>query len=325
MRRRALLLGFAAAAIAAARRAFAETSRPFLIGIATVTNPRSVPMTVAFEAGLRELGHLEGKDIALDFRELAGDSARLPAVMADFARRPVDLILAHGPEAQLRSARAATERIPIVMVAIDYDPLARGYISNLARPAGNITGVFLRQIELARKRLDLLKEALPEISGIILPWDASSADQTEVVSAHATELRLGVRSIEFRAPPYDYERAFGGLGGTRGEALFAVTSPFFFNDRKLLVELARQLSLPSSFAFREHAVAGGLASYGASISGMYRLAADYVDRVIRGAKPSDLPVQQPTKFELVINLKTAKALDLVLPPAFLARADEVIE
>jgi putative tryptophan/tyrosine transport system substrate-binding protein len=321
------LAGAAAAGpLIPAASVMAQSHKLFRVGLPTISAQRSTPVIRAFDARLRELGYTEGNNIEVDYRLLAGDVARFPAVMKEFTERPVDVIVAPGPEVAVKAAREATHTIPIVMMAIDYDPIARGYIDSLARPGGNITGIFLRQIELATKRLDLLKELLPAMKRVIVVWDEISADQAKAVIAHAEATRLQVKSIELpQPPPYDYERALATLEKADGDALMVMTSPVLFMSRKPLIELARRLKLPSSFAFKEFVADGGLVSYAPSLPGMFRLAADYVDRILKGAKPAELPVQQPTLFELVVNLKTAQALGIELPVSILARADEVIE
>jgi putative ABC transport system substrate-binding protein len=244
---------------------------------------------------------------------------------AELVGRGVDTIYAGGPELAVKLAVTATKTIPIVMQANDYDPVARGYVASLARPGGNVTGVFLQQIELTPKRLEFLAEAVPHMARVVVLWDRFSADQFEAAREAARSLKIPLDGIECTDPPYDYERALAGVEGGRRDALLQMASPVFFVDRQRLVAVALDHRLPSMFAFRQWVDEGGLMSYGASLTDMGRLAADYVDRIAKGAKPADLPVQQPTKFELIVNLKTAQALGLTIPPTILARADEVIE
>jgi putative ABC transport system substrate-binding protein len=312
--------------LATIRRAQAQgLSKVFRIGIVSPINLRSAPQFLAFEDRLREVGYVEGRNLTIEFLYLEGRLERYPEAMAELLRRQVDVVIAGGQEAALKAAKEATSTIPIVVVAIDYDPLARGYIAGLAQPGGNVTGVVLNQIELTGKRLELLKEAVPSATRILALWDAVSADQFLATRTVAAKLNLPLVSLELRDPPYDYALAFAGADGKRGDALLAMTSPFFFRDRARLADLALQHRLPSVFVLREHTDAGGLMSYAPSLTGMYRRAADYVDRIAKGTKPVDLPVEQPTKFELVINLKTANEIGLSMPPTLLARADEVIE
>jgi putative tryptophan/tyrosine transport system substrate-binding protein len=297
----------------------------FHVGMVNLNLPRSAPFNVAFEQRLRELGYVEGQNLAIDFLGLDGHLDRLPEAMEELVRRKVDVILAAGQEVLLKAAKQATGTIPIVMIAISYDPVALGYVGSLARPGGNITGVFLRQPELTGKRLELLKQTVPDIARAIVFWDAYGAAQVDVAATAAQSLQLPIKSVELRDPPYDYARALEAAQPRPGDALLFTTSIFFFRDRDRLAELALQHRLPSMFTQREITEAGGLMSYGTNVPGMFRLAADYVDKILKGAAKADLPVQQPTTFELVVNLKTAKALGLTVPQSILARADEVIE
>jgi putative tryptophan/tyrosine transport system substrate-binding protein len=211
------------------------------------------------------------------------------------------------------------------MIAIDYDPLARGYVANLARPTGNITGLTLQQIELAAKRLQLMKHAFPDRQSATVFWDRSSADQWQATQSAAATLAIRLAGVELRELPYDYEGALTHAPADHRGILIVMTSVVLFRDRARLADFALRHRIPSMFAFREWVEPGGLMSYGPSITGMFARAADYVDRIARGAKPADLPIEQPTKFEFVINLRTAQALGLTFPPSLLAIADEVIE
>ena len=319
----ALLVGIALAPLLSTRAA--EPARMFHVGMVNLNSPRSAPFNVAFEQRLRERGYVEGHNLAIDFLGLDGHLDRLPEAMEELVRRKVDVILAAGQEVVLKAAKQATGTIPIVMIAISYDPVALGYVGSLARPGGNITGVFLRQPELTGKRLELLKRTVPDIARTIVFWDAYGADQVDVAATVARSLQLPIKSVELRDPPYDYARALEAAQPRPGDALLFTTSSFFLRDRDRLAELALQHRLPSMFTQREITEAGGLMSYGTNIPAMFRLAADYVVKILKGTAPADLPVQQPTTFELVVNLKTAKALVLTLPQSILARADEVIE
>jgi putative tryptophan/tyrosine transport system substrate-binding protein len=301
-----------------------EPSEMLRVGIVSLANPRSAPFFAAFEERLGELGYIEGRTVTVEFLSVEGQSKRLPAAAAELVRRKVHVIVVGGGEVTVKAAKQATSTIPIVMVAIDFDPFAQGYVASLARPGGNMTGVFSQPVELAAKRLDLLKQTIPDITRVIVFWDATSADQLEATVTAAQSLKLPLKSVELREPPYDYAGALEGANPQPGDVLLFTTSGFFYRDRDRLAELLLRWRLPSMVgpAWRE---AGGLISYGANVTDMYRLAADYVDRILKGATPADLPIQQPTKFELVVNLKTAKELGLTIPPSILARADEVIE
>ena len=324
--RRAVLI--AGAAMAIASRAAAEEAPTRRIFFIAGAGARSGPNIATFEDELRQLGYSDGRNIAIDYLLRSVDltpEALTEAITAQIARG-AQVIIAYGPERTLKAAVAATRDVPIVMAAVDYDPLAKGYITSLARPGGNITGVFFEQIELAAKRLDLFKEAVPDLRRAVMLWDKISADQYEAAHEAATTLDIPTVSLEFHVVPYDYERALAEAGVGPGDGLMVMTSPIFtVADRERLAALALHHRLPSMFVFRESVEAGGLMSYGATGSEMYRLVARYVGRILKGAKPADLPVQQPTTFELVVNLKTAKALGLTIPPHVLARADEVIE
>ena len=293
------------------------------IGTAS-TQPRTVPFWRAFDQRMTELGYQEGKNYTFEYLAVSGVD-EYEAGYRQIIARGVDLIIASGPELALKSAIASAGTIPIVMIAIDYDPFARGYVTSLAKPAGNVTGLFLQQIELTAKRLQLLKSEFPDLKAVTVFWDQITADQWEATQRAGSALGLRLSGIEFRDPPYDYEKAMAQMTPDHGRTLLVLVSPFFFRDRQRLADVALGQGLVSMFGFREWVDAGGLLSYGPTINGMFRRTAEYVDMIARGAKPGDLPIEQPTKFELVINLKTAKAFGLTMPATLLARADEVIE
>jgi putative ABC transport system substrate-binding protein len=211
------------------------------------------------------------------------------------------------------------------MIAIDYDPLASHYIASLARPGGNVTGVFLQQIELATKRLQLMRDVLTSVEAATVFWDANSVQQWEATQRAGTTLGLRLAGVELKERPYDYDAALAKAAPDYRGALVVMTSTDFFFDRGRIANIALHHRIPSIFAFRQFVEVGGLLSYGPDIRAMYRLAANYVDRISRGSKPADLPVEQPTKFEFVINLKTAKALGLDVPDKLQQLADEVLE
>ena len=317
------LLGGATAAWPLAARG--QTTPPMVrVGIATIQG-RMAPMWRSFEQRLHELGYVEGQNLAVEFIDLNGPINDYGEAMKELILRRVHVFIASGTEIALTSAVAASSTLPIVMIAIDYDPLAMGYVASLARPGRNVTGGFFQQVELGMKRLQVLKDTLPGIQAAVVFWDGASADQWRVMQSAATTLGLQLVGIELREPPYDYERALDQVSPDHRGALLVMTSAVFFFDRARLANFVLQQRLPAMFALREWVEAGGLISYGPSITGLYRRAADYVDRIARGAKPAELPVEQPTKFELVINLKTAKSLNLEIPRDLLLVADEVIE
>jgi putative ABC transport system substrate-binding protein len=261
----------------------------------------------------------------MDFIDLQGRIERYGEAMVQLVERKADIILAFGPEDALKAAISATKTIPIVMAAIDYDPFALGYVSSLARPTGNITGIFLEQIDLAAKRLQMVKEAFPAIGKAMAFWDEPSADQWRVTRDNAAKLGFDLAGIELRDYPYDYARALAQAPPDHRAFLFVMTSPLFARDRERLVQFTLLNRLPSISVFREHADSGGLMSYGPNRTAMSRRFANYVNRIARGAKPAELPIERPTVFELVINQRTAKALGLEFSQAMLLRADEVIE
>ena len=323
MKRRAFitLLGVAAAWPLAAR---AQESVKMLRVGALSAQPRAAPIWLAFEQRMAELGHKQGTNFIFEFVQVAsiGD---YEGGYRDLATRKVDIMLATGPELTLKSARAAAPTVPIVMLAIDYDPIARGHVTSLARPTGNITGMHVQQIELAEKRVQILRDAFPDLSTAITFWDELSADQWHATQTVATALGFPIAGVKLHDPPYDYERALAQLAPNNRSCLMVMVSAFFFRDRSRLAELALRQRIVSMFGFREWAEAGGLLSYGPNIVDMHRRVADYVDRIAKGTKPADLPIEQPSKFEFIVNLKTARAIGIEMPTSILLRADEVIE
>jgi putative ABC transport system substrate-binding protein len=317
-----LLGGVAAWPLAAGAQQ--PSNKPLHVGTAQV-GPRGRPQMVAFEQRLRELGYVEGKNLSLEFINVEGQLDRYGDAMKELVRRNVDIVLAPGPEIALKSAVAATQTLPIVTIAMDYDVVAKGYVESLSRPGGNVTGAAALQLELTVKRLQLMKDAFPDMQGATVLWDRISADQWQVAQDAAARLGLKIFGIELGNAPYDYEAALAQAPPEHRGAIFTLSSPVFFPDRVRLAEIALHHRAASMFVFREYAEAGGLMSYGPSLPGMFRLAANYVDRIAKSAKPADLPIEQPTKFEFFINLKTAKSLGRAIPAGVLAIADEVIE
>jgi putative ABC transport system substrate-binding protein len=287
--------------------------------------PRSGLPWVAFEKKLRELGYVDGQNLAFDYRNTEGRSERVPALAAELVQLKPDVIVSGGSEPVIRGLQQAAGTIPIVMVAVDYDPIARGYVAGLARPGGNITGVFLQQVELSAKRIEIMKETLPRVTRATAFWDVFSADQFKAAATAARSVGIQLDSVELKNAPYDYEAAFATALRSRPGGLFVCVSPVFFRDRSRIAELALKHRLPAIFGLSAWVEAGGLIGYGANLSDMFRTAAVYVDKVLKGEKPANLPVEQPTKFELVLNLKTAKALGLTIPPSVRLRADQVLE
>jgi len=313
----ALLISLAAAAA----NADEMPARIFHIGIVAGT-PRSSPERVAFEDRLRELGYVEGQNLDIDYFQ-DDHLDRLAAAVGEMARRRVDVLLIGGQDELIKAAVTTARSVPVVTTAVDSDPLAKGYIASLSRPGGNLTGLVFQQFELMAKRVDLLTQAVPRISRIVLLYDTAGVAQAEAAKRSAAALGIPLEPVKLRDVPYDYEHALAETDGAHGDALMVTSSPF--GRAAPGAEAALRHRLPSIGTNRRSAELGYLMSYGPDNSDMFRLAADYVDKILRGAKPADLPVEQPTKFELVINLKTAKALGLTVPPSILARADEVIE
>jgi putative tryptophan/tyrosine transport system substrate-binding protein len=282
-------------------------------------------LETAFLAALGELGWVEGKNAVVERRYAENRLERLPGLAADLVSLNVDVIAAPGTLAPL-AAKQASSTIPIVMLAAG-DPLGSGLVASLARPGGNVTGMSLMAPDLGGKRLELLKEVLPRFARVAVLWNAAnpySALVFKETQAAGRTLGIDVQSLEVRAPD-DFDGVFETARLQRPDALITVEDPLTVNFRQRVADFTVAQRLPSLHGVREFAAAGGLMSYGASLVDLNRRAAGYVDKILQGAKPADLPVQQPSKFELLINLKTAKALSLEIPPQLLARADEVIE
>ena len=277
-------------------------------------------------AALHEMGYVEGQNLVVERRWAEGKIDHLPALARELVRLKVDVIVAISHLA-VGPAREATTTVPIVMFAgWDPDPVTAGFIASLARPGGNITGVLIAaEDSLAGKRLQLIKEAVPQATriGLLSRGDAGSRSQAQEAEKAASS--LGVKLIVGEAKDGDYDRAFTRIAAERPSALFVLPSPIFFRDMKRIIALAAKHRLPAIYDWRENAEEGGLMAYGSSMAERSRRAAVYVDRIFKGGNPAELPVEQPTKFELVINLKTAKALGLTIPPSVLGRADQIIQ
>ena len=282
----------------------------------------------AFRQGLRDLGYVEGRNVAIEYRDAEGKSVRLPALAAELVALKVDVILAPGTPHAL-AAKQATKTIPIVFASA-VDPVADGLVTSLARPVGNVTGLSALSPELVGKRLELLKQAVPGVSRIAVLWQPgglgqrTAEDMLKEVEVAGRELGVRLQLVEARGPA-DVDQAFSDMTRAHAGALTSFGSAMFLGERSRLVNLAAKNRLPAVYGLREYVDAGGLMSYGPNFVDLFRRAATYVDKILKGAKPADLPVEQPTKFELVINLKTAKTLGLTIPPTLLSRADEVIE
>jgi putative ABC transport system substrate-binding protein len=328
MDRRAFLTGAGAAFLAAPLAAEAQqAAKVARIGL-LATNLASAPHVFeAFRQGLRDLAYVEGRNLVIEYRDAEGKLERLPALAAELVALKIDVIVASDTPAALAS-KQATRTLPIVFLASD--PVASGLVTSLARPGGNVTGLSGFAPELIGKRLELLKQAVPGISRVAVLWQpGGQGERTEkdlMKAADVAARALGVRLqfVDARGPA-DVDRAFSDMTAARAGALSVLSSVMFFSERRRLVTLAAKNRLPAVYPWREFADAGGLMAYGVNSADLYRRAATHVDKILKGAKPADLPVEQPTKFELVINLKTAKALGLTIPQSVLGRADEVIQ
>ena len=277
---------------------------------------------------LRERGHIEGQNIAIEYRYADGKFDRYPELAAELVRLKVDVIVVGGGNRMVRAAKNATKTIPIVMSGAGADPVEEGLIENLARPGGNVTGITNLGPELGGKRLELLKEAVPKLARVAVIYEQANRtnilELKEVLPVAARELGLTVRSWEVRDAD-DFERVFAALSKQRPDGVYVLAGPLMNANQKRIVGFALKSRLPSMYVSREYVDAGGLMSYGPDLADSYQRVAYYVDRILRGAKPADLPVEQPTKFELVINLKTAKQIGLTIPPEVLARANRLIK
>ena len=283
----------------------------------------------AIRLALRELGYVEGQNIAIEYRYAEGKLDRFPELAAELVRLKVDLIVVAAAETAIRAAKNATKTIPIVMLGQGADPVEAGLIESLARPGGNVTGLTNLTRKLGGKRLELLKEAVPKLARVAVLYDpgipGTTREVKEDLPVAARALRLTVRSWEVRAAD-DFEKVFTALNKERPDGLYVPGGgQLMFANANRIAGLALKSRLPSMYGRREAVEAGGLMSYNADLADIYRRVAYFVDRILKGAKPADLPVEQPTKFELVINLKTAKQIGLTIPPNVLARADKVIK
>jgi putative ABC transport system substrate-binding protein len=330
MRRREfiILFGGTAATWPLAARAQQPAGRIYRVGYLSIGfRERALRFTEAFEQGLRSLGYRVGENVVIEYRFANGDVGRLPAFAAELVQLGVDIIVATGINPSPIAAMKATTTIPIVMTSA-IDPVDSGLVTSLARPGGNITGVVADAGgEILGKRFELLKEALPNLArlGILFNPDAA-VNRSRQAAIRATAEALGLTIIPAEARGLDaFEQAFALMVGKRAQAFVMQGDTVLFNYRDQIADMAIGNRLPGASIQREYAEAGFLLTYGANIGDLYRRSAAFVDKIFKGAKPADLPVEQPTKFELVVNLKTAKALGVEVPTSLLLRADEVIE
>src|SRR5215831_10903617 len=298
------------------------------IGLLSLTSPSDrPPLLDAFRQSLRELGWVEGQNIVIDYRYAEGRVDRLPDLAAELVRLKVDLIVASAGTQVATAAKNATETIPIVMIFVR-DPVGAGLIASLARPGANVTGTSgSAGLEWVAKQLELLKETVPKIRRVAIlsnPDNAYHRLAIREVNVASRSLGVQLQLLEARSPN-EFDAAFAAMAKQGAEALVVVSDAIFSSHRTRLADLAARSRLPAAYGVRESVEAGGLMSYGPSILDSYRRAATYVDQILKGTKPAELPVEQPTKYELVINMKTAKALGLTIPQSVLLRADEIIE
>jgi putative ABC transport system substrate-binding protein len=319
------LFGGAAAAWPLVARA-QQPARVFRVGFlgASLDAPGTAALYQGFSSELRANGFSEGQNLIIEFRR-SDDPRGVSVAGAELRGANLDVIVAQGPEAALQAVIDPNRSIPIVLQAINYDPIARGYVASLAQPGGNITGLFYQQAELAAKKVELLTHAFPERTNLGVLWDALVTDEFEAAQRAARALRLEFHPLKLENPPYDFTAAFQTLAHAGAQMLLVLSSPLFALYRGQIAKLAIEHRLPAMFIFKSYVQAGGLMSYGVDQGEMYRRTASFVVKILKGTKPADLPVEQPTKFELVINLKTAKALGVTLPQNLQVAADEVIE
>jgi putative ABC transport system substrate-binding protein len=327
MRRRELVFLLSGAMTAGRALRAQQKAMPVIGFLASTSLDPSSPLLSAFHQGLRETGYVEGENVAIEYRSAEGRYDRLPALAADLVARKVDLIMATGGDVSPLAAKSVTSTIPIVFTGIGGDPVGLGLVASLARPGSNLTGVSILAVELQPKLLELLSELVPQARVIALLVNPNNPTTERVVrdvqeAAPARGVQLPVLKASTEG---EIDAAFASLVQLHATALVVAGDAFFTGRRDQLLALASRNAVPAIYAWRDLATAGGLISYGPSIPALFRQAGIYAGRILKGEKPADLPVQQPTTFELVINLNTAKALGLTIPLTLLGRADEVIE
>ena len=322
LRRRVFITLLGGAAVARPRAARAQQAG---VGIPRIGIIDDAPIWDHFRQGLHDLGYIEGRDIAIEYRSAEGDFDRLRQAARELASLPVNILVVYGSSAT-RAARQATSTIPIVMIGVG-DPVRARFVTNLARPGGNVTGTTNLGPELVGKRIEILKECVPGLARVAFLWnpdnDSNLAFLEELIIA-VPALGLQLISVPMRTSG-EYEGAFAAMMQRQPNGFVTTTDPLILEHIGQIIDFVAEHRLPAMYQAKENVEAGGLMAYGATLSDLFTRSAWYVHRILQGAKPADLPVEQPTKFELSINLKTAKALGIAVPPALLARADEVIE
>ena len=327
--RRTFLAGTGAVLLAGPLAAEAQQAAKVpRIGWLTINRGPGAHLRAAFLQGLSDLGYAEGRSFVIEYRDADGKPERLPALAAELVALKVDVLVAPGTLAAL-AAKRATKTIPIVFPTVG-DPVTDGLVTTLARPGGNVTGLSNLSPELVGKCLELLHQAIPGVSRVAILWqpdavpERTGKDIRKRAEVAGQALGIRLQFVEVRGPA-DFDRAFSDMTRARAGALIVHPFAMFINERRRLVDLPAKIRLPAVYGTRESVDAGGLMSYGPNLADSFRRAATYVDKILKGAKPADLPVEQPTKFELIINLKTAKALGLTIPALVLGRADEIIQ
>ena len=294
------------------------------IGVLLVGFSPESKQAQAFRQGLREAGYAEGRDVVIEWRSANGDYDRVPPLVADLVKREIDVIVVDSTNAA-RAAKEATSTIPIVM-AVVADPVGSGLVASLAHPGGNVTGLSVMLADLTAKRLQLLKETIPRLTRVAVLWNPDTPYHPKAIEdlkAAAPSLAIELSFVSVRTPE-EFGPAFSAVSRAHAEALYVLGDAFFYSHRMTLCKLASKARLPTIYAARQPVEEGGLISYGPDFGDLYRRSAGYVDKILKGAKPGDLPVEQPTIFELIVNLKTAKTLGITIPQSILLRADEII-
>ena len=302
-----------------------QPTAPRHIGVLLVARSPEREEVQAFRQGLRDAGYVEGRDVVIEWRYANGDYDRIPELAADLVQRKVDVIVVEATLAT-QAVKRATSTIPIVL-AVVADPVGSGLVANLAHPGGNVTGLSLMVADLSAKRLQLLKAAIPRLTRVAVLWNPATPYHPKVVDelkAVAPSLAIELSFVGARTPE-EFGPAFSAVGRAHAQALYVLDDAFFFTHRMTLLKLASKARLPVIYSQRNFPDAGALMSYGPNIEDLFRRSAGYVDKILKGAKPGDLPIEQPTKFEFVVNLRTAKALGLTIPQAILLQADDVIQ
>jgi putative ABC transport system substrate-binding protein len=324
--RRELVLALGAAMIRPGLAQAQAEGRKYRLGVlATSAAVVKDPHWVEFFRRLGELGLVEGRNLTIERRQANEKIEKLPALAAELAKLKCDIFFTGGAAVTLAALSSASKETPIVVVAVDFDPVTTGDVASLARPGGRVTGVSAMQSIMPAKRLELLKEMLPKVSRVAVFSNSQTTDQLSVVQGTSRRIGLELQVVDFKDPPFDYKKGFASVAGAKADALFVLGSGLWVPARHTIIDLCRAARLPSFFHNSGWVDAGGMMSYGFNFPAMWRRGADMVAAVLRGAKAGDIPVEQPSVFELALNLKTARAVGVTIPQSMLMRADRVIE